>query len=360
MRKIIFGKQVFFIVEHKFELLVSGATDLYADGNRETDDLVINIVSQLKDRPIQTSNPKIYKKVENGFIANFGETRICYIKSPGRPVYIEVEYRRRRNGVRATIKMARSMEFGTEIDRFVQVLHELVLLPATYFFDDLAPLHAASFSINQRGVVFTGTGGVGKSSALLVASERNDISFLSDDMALVRQGRVYGNMAWPKIYGYNCSGSEIRKLIFKDRGTFDRLHFYLKNRIDPSSVRRKIRPDDLFCSVCADGVELNKVILVFRMARKGMSVESISKENFVEASIAIMSAEYQVFHKFVEWEEYNCTLLGQKPVLSMTEIKINWRMVLNSINDCDFWVLNVPMEIEHEEYRTEIRKILRG
>ena len=54
------------------------------------------------------------------------------------------------NFIMYNLRRVISMEFASELERFVQILHELILVPSTYFFDDIVPIHAAAIAHNQN------------------------------------------------------------------------------------------------------------------------------------------------------------------------------------------------------------------
>ena len=97
----------------------------------------------------------------------------------------------------------------------------------------------------------------------MLALRRNEgVGFVSDDIVIMSDtARVNGNMAWPKIYGYNCIGNAMKSEILAGRGWIDRAHFNIKNRLNSANVRRKMSPDRLYHRVEPASVPLWRALL---------------------------------------------------------------------------------------------------
>ncbi len=253
-----------------------------------------------------------------------------------------------------------SMEYSTEVERFEQLLHELVLVPSVYFFGDAAPIHSAAVATADGTMLLAGTGGVGKSSAVLAFRKQKDIGFIADDISIVSaNGQVFGNMAWPKIYGYNCVGNEMARELLRGRSLADQLHFHVKNRLNPSRVRRKLAPDRLYDSVVPDGKPLNTLFYLFREDVPNMALTQLPVESAVEMSIAVMESEYGVFHRHLNWEEYNSFGGNRTPILTMAQVRDKWRAIYRSaFSKAEIIKVGIPLDIDHARYQSEIVKIV--
>ena len=281
--------------------------NLYDDADCESADVELHI-SGTDNIGVLSNNPKIYRKFANGFQANFGTCLVSWFrKEHSNKLFVRAEFNLfKLNSLLGFVKRLRSMEYPNELERFEQILYELIIVPTVYMLPDTALMHAATLASGGGAVTFTGTGGVGKSSAILSAAHNQEFSFVSDDISVINnKGRMFANFAWPKIYGYNCAGNQFKKLLLKDRSWIDRVHFTTKNARNPSSVRRKIRPEVLFNGRVAKEPLLKMVVLLFREDVDSIKVGELNRQAGLDMFLEVMMAEYQVFHKFINWEKYN-------------------------------------------------------
>ncbi|MEZ8859693.1 hypothetical protein [Vibrio sp. 10N.247.311.51] len=357
MKKEIFGKSVVINSSKKYEGLVLDSVDLYHDCKSEHTDIVINVGKKSLFN-IESTNPKLLSNCDSGFITRYRNIEISwgYIDSILN-VYVNLK---EKSKLRDVVSKVISMEFATQSQMIGQILHELVLVPMNYFFGDCFPIHAATVCKNNRSYLFTGTGGVGKSSALLSLKDAG-YSFHSDDIVLInKNGITFGNMAKPKIYGYNCAGNSIQKLILKDRNVLDQAHFLLKNKYNPSKVRRKICPKELFNGSISLSAEAQKMFYLFREDVNEFCVSEINDLVMArDMAISVISAEYIEFHRFIEWHNYNSIALGKKPLLTIEGVLNYWSLVLDSaLKNIKIYKVSIPINMTHGEYQKSIKALI--
>jgi len=213
--------------------------------------------------------------------------------------------------------------------------------------------------VGDKVVLIAGTGGVGKSSAVLALKDLDHAAFISDDIVIVsKDGIVFGNMAWPKIYGYNCEGNNFKKKLLSGRPLLDKMQFNLLNSIDPSRTRRKISPDKLFGKVLNTGNKLTDVLYLFREDVPKIKVCNLSLNDAVALSVEVLLAEYAIFHNHLFWEKYNSIASGLPLVLDMDEIKKNWIKVLSTaFAQINLFKVSIPLNCSHCEYTKEIKRL---
>ena len=77
--------------------------------------------------------------------------------------------------------------------------------------------------------------------------------------------------------------------------------------------------------------------------------------------IHVMKTEYSIFHKYLEWDEYNSIVKNTKPLLKADEVFINWRInLLESFDKIDVKLLSIPFSIPHEKYLDFMNKFIIG
>ncbi len=359
MKKIIFGKCYAFSGEANLQALLAESLSLYADAGDREPEVSVRIGHALSVRRPTSINPKVHETFERGMLTSFPAVDVYWERSENGCLDVEVALKQR-HGVRGAIHKLLSMEYSREAEAFEQTLHEFVLVPSVYFFDDVAPIHAASVTIGGSACLLAGTGGAGKSSALLALRRNEDAGFVSDDIVVMSSSaRVHGNMAWPKIYGYNCAGNSMKSELLAGRGWVDRAHFNIKNRMNSANVRRKMSPDRLYHRVESASAPLSRLYYVVREDVPDIRVSTLGVANAIDMTIAVISAEYSIFHDHLYWEAYNALATARSPMLTMDEVTANWRRVLAaSLTAVGCFKISIPFEVDHAIYQDRVTDII--
>lgn len=359
--KKIFGKTYHFNFDDKDFSTVLGSVGLYPDAGNNVADVSINILDRIGEDDCISKNPAIFLKCRDGIITKFASCTVKWKKREAlKPLEIDLHIPKGPKGRKALVAKFFSMEFSTDVEAFEQILHELVLVPSVYFFDDLSIVHAAALALGDRAVLVAGTGGTGKTSALLALRNNDDISFITDDIAIIsRDGKVFPNLAWPKVYGYNLSSYITKSELLKGRGRWDRFQFNYRLRKNPEGVRRKVRPDKLYKGFKNDGIPIDKIVYLFRDDHPEMRLNSLRQEQAIKMGIDVMKTEYSIFHNHLIWDAYNSTPLGESPILELERVFENWETNLNyAFKDKDIQILHIPKRIVHEVYLDFMRSFI--
>ena len=360
-KKRIFGKTYQFTCIDRNSALLLGSVGLYPDASDSPVDISINIVDKIEEGGCVSQNPAIFFKCQDGIITKFPPCTIKWKrKVVSKPIEIDLHIPTARRGIRAEISKFRSREFSTDIEVFEQILHELVLVPSTYFFEDLSLVHAAVLAVNNEAILLAGTGGTGKTSALLALRNDDRVSFVSDDIAVIsKDGRVFPNLAWPKVYGYNLSSYITKHELLKGRGRLDRFQFNYKLRKNPKAVRRKVRPDRLYREFKNDGIPISKIIYLFRDHSSEIRTTPLKRGLAIRMGIDIMKTEYTIFHNHLLWDVYNSLPLNESPVLDLNLVFERWATNLEqAFEDKTIQLLHIPREIAHEAYLDFMNKFI--
>jgi hypothetical protein len=362
LNKRIFGKNFRFVSDGKWRDCLDASLDLYASADDLEPDVEVRFVEHEYIKAGFENNPKIFKRNAEALQVDFGGTVVAWTNLNAKPLKVFVKAREPNyRTVTGYLKKLLSMEYPSRIEWFEQILHELILIPTVYFLPDLAPIHAACVGTRNGCVLLTGTGGVGKSSALLSFIDDKEVAFISDDVAVIgADGLVYGNFAWPKVYGYNCIGNGLQGRILAKRSVINRIHFLIKNKRNPAKVRRKMRPNEIFGNHIADGCRLKDVCFLIKKDVESMSLNDMDREKSVDMAFEVMSAEYQVFHKFINWEKYNALASGSAPLISMDEVSQKWKRVFDQAFPDNIKKLEIPVNVDHVVYQKRINEITKG
>lgn len=359
--KKIFGKTYRFRFSERNAHLIHGAIGLYPDVTNKIPDVSIKLVDHIESIDCISENPAIFTKCRDAIISKFSSCTVKWIKKTSIPsLEIEVAIPPQQSGGKAFLAKFMSIEFSTEIEAFEQILHELVLVPSVYFFNDLSIVHSAALAINGEAILLAGTGGTGKTSAMLALRKNDQVSFITDDIAIIsKDGKVFPNLAWPKVYGYNLSSYITKSELMKGRGGWDRIQFNYRLKRNPKKVRRKVRPDKLYKCFENDGVPIKKIVYLFRDQSERMSVTPLNQELAIEMGIHIMKTEYSSFHNYLSWDAYNSLLTGEAPALNLQEVFKSWRLNLSmALKGKDTCTLHIPRGTQHEVYLDFMNKFI--
>lgn len=361
MIKKIFGKNYKFQVSEDLYPILCESTELYKSVDESNIDVFINITTEPVDKAVISRNPSIHSLYPNGLHTKFGIYDIYWQRGANARLEITFHYTKSK-GFKSVIRKYRHMECPSESENFEQVLHELVLVPSSYFFEELMPIHASTVCVNGKTIMFAGTGGVGKSSAMLAVKDIQGSSFVADDITVVNShGNAFGNMAWPKIYGYNCTGTTIADLILDGRNFLDKVQFKIKNQINPSAVRRKIKPNLLYSTVSSTSSQVDTIYYLFKENVKEITVSDLENETIKKMTISVIESEYSIFHNHINWHQYNILGANEESgsIISMDMVKGNWGVVLDGFfSNVKRKKISIPLDIGHTEYLKFIKKLL--
>lgn len=360
MKKLIFGRCYSFSSEANQQALLAECLMLYADAGNIDPQVEIRIVRAISKRAPSSINPKAHKKFGHGMVTSFPAVDVYWGWSDGGRLEIEVALKIR-HGMKPKIQKLLSMEYASGVESFEQILHEFVLVPSAYFFNDVAPIHAACVTVDGSACLLAGTGGAGKSAAMLALRQHEKVGFVSDDIVIVSAvtSHAYANMAWPKIYGYNCAGNALKGEILAGRGWVDKAHFGVKSWMNSASVRRKVRPDRLYHHVESASAPLSRLYYAVREDVTDIRMSHLGVSNAVEMTIDVIRAEYSIFHDHLYWEQYNASATGTTAMLTMEEVIANWRLVLSKcLAGVACFKVSIPFDVDQAVYRNTMVEIL--
>jgi hypothetical protein len=352
--KLIFGKPYKFTVEEEVyassEILE--VINCYPSANESSGAFEIKFLQNIsnEDRPLAV-DPAAFRRYRDSFSFNFGSVDLRFYPGREGSGKIIANVAKPRTGVIGLIRRAWNMEFPTIFDNVVQIFHELILIPSVYLHSDLALIHAASVEKSGKALLFSGTGGVGKSSSILHFSKQEEFSFCSDDICVVSaKGEVFPNMAWPKIYAYNITDKYSKKLALNNRNLISRIHFNTRVFLG-MSARRKVDPRLMYKKVLTNSAILAGILFLKRENVVRPKVAPISCSSASKMIIGIMETEYFVFHKLLEWENYNATSLGLPPLLTMEQVRSSWKQVLESFLETgSVEKLSIPLDNQFGDF----------
>ncbi|MEO0557126.1 MAG: hypothetical protein AAF170_02965 [Bacteroidota bacterium] len=311
---------------------------------------------------IRSRNPSLHTERENGFTARGAMASATYTFEKDLITEVGLDIHAAPHALGRTLRRLADSQFTDRTERIGVMYHETVLIPAAALDPDRAPLHASGLQAPNGDVtLFGGTGGVGKTSLELHLGHLSGHRFLADDVAVLdRQGFVYPNLAYPKIYGYNAPpGSALRKSVVASRRPLDRAHWSLHGLRGPDRVRRRMPPDRLFSGTSSDGGPLHRYVLLAREARPELVIEPITNTDAARMSTAILAAELSGLLRHVHWHVHNRILQGRAPIQHPADIQARWLEIYTSafaIAEC--WIARIPIDMPHGAFLDQMHRML--
>lgn len=362
MIKKIFGKNVKFTLnDDRVKDILLNELSLYLDSKDSDIDAEIIFVKKIAEQDeAEYISPSIHVTYNNGFLADYSGCKILYKNENILKIYVQVPE------TSMLIKFI-SVDFNTAIETVGTILHELVLVPMTYFFDDITIVHASSFKNNITNEVYLigGTGGVGKTSLELLYCKKDNYSFISDDIAVIdNKGNVYPNLSYPKIYAYNVAeDKEFEKVVLSNDSLMGKIqwNFIRKTRGD-KRVRRRLSPVKLYNDIEKDKSNINNYIILTRnnMIDKINLDENISTENIVQATLDVIYNEYSAFHDHIKWHEYNCIINNIEPTLKLDDIfKRSQEILTSTFKNVNKQYIKIPKNYGHQDFMNNIEEFLK-
>jgi hypothetical protein len=363
MKKKIFGKSISVDIDFTHSNLLTDAIGNYPDTNENsTINIKIFINKKMSFNKFKSTNPKVHSSSDTSMSVKVGEHNITWeFVNDAINIYFYYNYP---TSIHKKLRKFFGYEYPSLNNNFLQTFYELVLVPTNFFIKDRSLIHASAIKYKSSTILFAGTGGVGKSSSMLSFMDNQDVSFISDDICVVDdKGYIYPNYSWPKVYGYNCSGIDILKSkIFFNSSFLDKLHFSIKNHLDPSSVRRKISPFNLYNSVSGVSTKVDYIIYLFREDVPDLTLTIMDKDVLREANELIINTEYSYFYNHLFWDKYNRILSKNNRHIhnDVYNYSNDYEEFVSNIDPCKVFKLSVPMEINHQYFIDSVIKIVDG
>ena len=266
------------------------------------------------------------------------------------------------NYFRKVLRKWLNIQFTNRIENIGQIFHEHVLVPMTFFSDNLAPIHASGFSLDNRSNLLGGTGGTGKTTLELEFCLNKDAHFITDDIAIINQnGDVYPNYNYPKIYGYNLAGNKkLEDKILKKEPLLGKIHWLLHSRIfGLSKVRRKISPFILFKNITKQKTKLTNYNILSKNDCSEVSKTKLDIDTISKMTVEIIFTEYHYFFNHLRWHEFNALSKGNKPIVTTDYLEKKWLLILKkSLTNTENHLLSIPFDISHDEFKKQMNSQL--
>jgi hypothetical protein len=352
-QKLMFGRHVQLVAHGDVAKTLRDELALYPDASTDTAELLIEHADLAL--PTLPATPRQHGEVESGFVVKRGHATACFRRLPDATPAVSFSLADEGGPLRRWQRKWKNIQFTSRAESGGQVLHELVLLPALHFFDELVPLHASSLRLpDGRVVALGGTGGIGKTSLELELCRHRGCSFLADDISVLDgAGRLWPNFNYPKIYAYNVQGdSALRERLIPARDVVNRVQWEFKRQRGGERARRRISPLSLYGRVMNEAAPLSAYWLLVPASAAQPEAVHIDAERATEMTLAVLRSEFQLFHSHIAFHEFNCIARGTSPILTVDGVFARWRkLLLERLATVDCALLRIPRKMDHEEFK---------
>ena len=239
-------------------------------------------------------------------------------------------------------------------------LHENILVP-TQILLGKSVFHGSSFKFEDKSYVIGGTGGVGKTSAILSLKSKS-LKFLADDMTVLNSNReIEENLSFPKIYAYNVIGNKsLESDLLNSSGVFFKFFWKFFKFYNPNLIRKRISPDFLMSLKNKNEQSfLTNYLVLIKGNFNNFSREKIDHNLLSELSLDILENEYCLFFNHLKWHNLNSQINSFENKFNNVDIKKRYikmnKSLLKKVN-CE--VIKIPNNSSHKDYLDYIKENL--
>lgn len=327
--------------------------------------LQIDFVNYVDEKCL-SSNPSIFILYEDGFSMNLDYAEIRWVLNDLDRGSIKVSFKVKNNTehlIKKNVKRFRSIGYEIFPENIGQILHELVFVPATFIFHDKIIIHGSCLynKVNDKSIVFGGTGGVGKTATILSLAKSDEWLFLSDDIVVVdKAGVIYPNYAYPKIYAYNTLGHEqLENKLLSQMNFLDKAQWVYRKKRNSSSVRRRIAPSTLYDTFYQE-VQLTSNLFIFRGDfQSEINIEKIDNTKSAELEEAIILPEYEAFFRYLRWYSYNLKVMGKIGYSNSDKFFIDYKKNYQDVFSLnDNYVVKVKANIKKNKFTEKMTEMI--
>lgn len=178
------------------------------------------------------------------------------------------------------------------VDKYINIANDIMsynlfwyIFPMILLKKDKAFIHSSSLELNNKGVVFCGTGGCGKTSTTFKLLESRNTKYLAEDFSIVSsEGKVFFNPKKMSIYKSDVQfgAKDLTNYVKCKMKKADKL-FWNLNGIIKKNSRRKVSPNTLLSiERISKSTKISKAYFFCRSNANNIHVKDISTDELVE------------------------------------------------------------------------------
>ncbi len=353
----IFGRNVKLIcLDEDLSTYINEELSLYKSENSDDSDLTISILEELPEVS-GSRNPKSHFEDNQSILVKNKQADILFRFKNNTLEEILFSLNKPAGFLKGRVQKFLHMGNRNRIERVGQILHELVLTSFGFFFSDTIPVHSSGLSIRDKVVLFGGTGGVGKTSLELELCLKEGAEFIADDIAMIsKEGKVYPNYSYPKIYGYNVEGDEeLKKRLFPKFNFLESFHWWFHYKMGPNKVRRRLSPDRLFNHISKEPKRLTNYYILSAYHGHEIETEVLDPEISANITTDIIETEFSFLLSHLSFHRLNAKVNNMPPLFLKEIILERWKAQLETIfKNVECTLVKIPIGMEHAKFKKDM------
>jgi len=219
-----------------------------------------------------------------------------------------------------------------------------------------AYIHASSVEYEGKGLLFTGSGGSGKTSLMDGLVTRGSHSFISDDLCLISQnGHLHPYLKRVQVYPYNIS-KDSDHIVNRRASAASKVQWELRRSMKGSDgVRRRILPEKRYDVVPNDSeIPIETAIFLQRGGYESISVTPIKPTELSRRSLGVILEEFNpMIEHIIDLTSNGSHLLDIGKFVNRTS-----SVYQSMFQDCNCFITQIPNNADIEVVREKVYNII--
>ncbi len=160
-------------------------------------------------------------------------------------------------------------------------------------------IHASCVSKDNKGYLFSGRGGSGKTTIATSLLERG-VKILGDNFVVLYEGKVLSYLSPLNIFTYNLTPLIKRSLSTKERAVLNLKEMIYKINRGYVKIFSKLNLKEIYPELIADKTELDKIFLILpKKELKEIQIEKIRREKLIEHLVSNQMLDTLMFLPYI-------------------------------------------------------------
>jgi hypothetical protein len=202
-------------------------------------------------------------------------------------------------------------------------------------------IHASCVNKNNKGYIFSGRGGGGKTTIALKMIEQG-FNFLGDNFIIIHDGIAFSFLSQLNIFTYNLTRNMKKRLNFKEKTKLKLKNIIYKFTLGYAKIFSQFNPKSIFTNSIIDQSKIDKIFLL--LPKKLINIKSIKKEELIQHIIFNQKLDFLFFDKYIT--EYS-------NVFPNSNFSLYWKIYKDELekqitNDIIIYKMEIPKKIDEK------------
>jgi hypothetical protein len=204
-------------------------------------------------------------------------------------------------------------------------------------------MHASGVcDADNNAILFSGSGGVGKSNTSIALILDGGWKFISDDLCMIdNSGEVYCYPKYIQIYAYNTRAiPALYNRLITRRGLIDLIQWHRYEHFrGKDKVRRRVSPTDIFGKeILGNKAKISKVIHLTLASNNKFEIEPIKPKELAKTCRDVINKEFESFFKHLNTiNEMDSSYPTVKEILNASE-----DLYFKAFKQADCYLFSLP------------------